>query len=199
MSLPQSDNGAAVSPVLVAGVSGSVSRDSSTRRVLEIVLNSAAAGGAQTQMLDLREFNLPFASGDWEPEQYPDVARFNDVMHAADAIVWATPEYHGSYSGVLKNAIDLGYAEYDGKLVALVGVAGGAIGAINALSHLRTVARQLHAWVVPHQVSVARSSSAFDTEGKLNDEKLHASLEQLGREVARWAKLHAGLRRQEGL
>jgi FMN reductase len=194
VSLPQPDN---TNPVLVAGVSGSVSPDSSTRRLLEIVLNSAAGAGARTQLLDLRTFNLPFASGDWKPEQYPDVARFNGIMHEADAIVWGTPEYHGSYSGVLKNAIDLGYAEYDGKLVALVGVAGGAIGAINALSHLRTVARQLHAWVLPHQVSVARASSAFDENGLLKDEKLQASVEQLGREVARWAKLHAGLRREE--
>ena len=178
--------------VRVIGICGSLTENSSTRKSLQVALRGASNEGASTELVDLRDYVLPFAGSGWSPETYPDVARLNGLVRAADAIIWATPEYHGSFSGVLKNALDLGgFEEYQGKMIALVGAAGGSIGAINALGHLRTVARQLHAWVLPAQVSVARSSHAFDTSGELIDAKLKQSLLQLGAELALFAKLHA--------
>lgn len=174
---------------------------SSTRQALVLALQAAEKAGASTQLLDLRDFRLPFAESGYTAEEFPDVARFNGIVRESDGLIWATPEYHGSFSGVLKNALDLGYfAEYEGKVVALLGTAGGQIGAINALSHLRGVARHLHAWVLPHQVSIARASSAFDEKGQLIDETLGASVEQLGREVVKWARMHRdhALQEQEG-
>lgn len=166
-------------------------QSSATQRALVLCLEAAQKAGAITQLLELRDFRLPFAESGYKAEEFPDVARFNGIVRESDGLVWATPEYHGSFSGVLKNALDLGYFnEYEGKVVALLGTAGGQIGAINALSHLRGVARHLHAWVLPHQVSIARSSSAFDEQGNLIDEKLAASVEQLGREVVKWARVH---------
>ena len=182
------------SNVHVAGICGSLSTDSSTRRALQIALGGAAGGGALTTLVDLRDLKLPFAGTDWTAQEFPDVARFNGIVRAADALIWATPEYHGSFTGALKNALDLGYEEYEGKMVALIGVAGGAIGAINALSHLRTVARQLHAWVLPRQVSIASAGKAFDEQGQLLDTTLQKALEALGTEVAKYARLHATLR-----
>ncbi|RYG71062.1 NADPH-dependent oxidoreductase [bacterium] len=175
----------------VVGICGSLSADSSTRRVLTLALEAAAAAGASTELLDLRDFHLPFAESGFDPDAYPDVARFNQIVRESDGLIWATPEYHGSFSGVLKNALDLGsFPEYKGKVVALLGVAAGQIGAINALSHLRTVGRQLHLWVLPAQVSIARAYAAFDEEGRLKDESLAASVENLGRELTKWARLH---------
>lgn len=175
----------------IVGICGSLSEGSATRRVLVLALEAAQRTGATTQLLDLREFNLPFAASDFDPAAFPDAARFNQLLRQSDGQIWATPEYHGSYSGVLKNALDLGYfEEYEGKVVALIGTAGGQIGALGALSHLRGVARQLHAWVLPSQVSIARASGAFDEDGHLRDEKLAQSLEKLGQELAKWALLH---------
>jgi NAD(P)H-dependent FMN reductase len=167
------------------------SEPSATRRALVLALEAAQEAGATTQLLDLREFRLPFASSGFDPAEFPDVARFNQLVRESDAHIWATPEYHGSFSGVLKNALDLGsFEEYEGKVVALVGVAGGQIGAINALSHLRGVARQLHAWVLPQQVSIARAYSAFDENGRLRDEKLALLFQNLGQDLTKWAHLH---------
>jgi FMN reductase len=175
----------------VVGICGSLSPNSGTRRLLALALEAAQNAGASTELLDLRDFHLPFAESGFDVDQFPDVARFNRIVRECDGLIWATPEYHGSFSGVLKNALDLGsFPEYQGKVVALLGVAGGQIGAINALSHLRTVGRQLHAWVLPAQVSLARAYAAFDDEGRLRDEKLAASVENLGRELTRWARLH---------
>ena len=142
-------------------------------------------------MLDLREFALPFAESGFEAEAFPDVARFNQLVRQSDGLIWATPEYHGSFSGALKNALDLSsFSEYEGKVVALLGVAAVQIGAINALSHLRTVGRQLHAWVLPSQLSIARAHAAFDEEGRLSDPKLAAATADLGAELVKWATLH---------
>jgi NAD(P)H-dependent FMN reductase len=175
----------------IVGICGHMKEDSATRRALVLCLEAAHQAGADTQLLELRHFVLPFAEAGYSAAEFPDVARFNGLVRESDGLIWATPEYHGSFSGVLKNALDLGYFnEYEGKVVALLGTAGGQIGAINALSHLRGVARHLHAWVLPHQVSIARSSSAFDDKGALVDEKLAAAVEQLGREIVKWARLH---------
>jgi FMN reductase len=173
------------------GICGSLNPDSGTRRVLSLALAAAQNAGATTQLLDLRTFHLPFAESGFNEADYPDVARFNQLVRESDGLIWATPEYHGSFSGVLKNALDLGsFPEYQGKVVALLGVAAGQIGAINALTHLRTVGRQLHTWVLPAQVSVARAYAAFDEDGQLRDEKLAASVEDLGSELTKWARMH---------
>ncbi len=184
-------------PLKITGICGSLNPTGATRRALILALEAAEKAGAQTQLLDLRSFVLPFAESGFEAENFPDVARFNQIVRQSDGLIWATPEYHGSFSGALKNALDLGsFAEYEGKMVALVGVAAGQIGAINALSHLRTVGRQLHAWVLPAQLSIAHAYAAFDENGRLRDEKLAAAMEELGAELVKWARVHRAMGKQ---
>ncbi|MBW3621787.1 MAG: NAD(P)H-dependent oxidoreductase [Armatimonadetes bacterium] len=178
--------------VEVVGLCGSLKERSATRRALEIALEGAAEAGARTVLVDLRDYSLPFAGMAHDPEVFPDVARLSERFREAEGILLGTPEYHGSFSGVLKNALDLmGFDEFEGKMIGLVGVAGGSIGAINALTHLRSVGRQLHAWVLPQQVSIARSYDAFDSEGRLKDPKLEERLKEIGREVAHFSCLHS--------
>ena len=76
-------------------------------------------------------------------------------------------------------------------MIGLVGTAGGSMGALNSLNHLRTVGRQLHAWVLPAQVSIGSSHKAFDADGAARDEKIQSRLHDLGRDVARFAYLHS--------
>lgn len=179
-----------LSHITVLALCGSITNNSSTRRALEIALNGARRTGAQTQLADLRDYRLPFAGQN--SDGFPDVHRLCEQCRGAQAILWGTPEYHGSYSGVLKNALDLmGFDEFQGKMIGLVGVAGGSIGAINALNHLRAVGRQLHAWVLPQQVSIAQAHKAFDAEGRLVDKDTEKRLLEMGREVARFASLHS--------
>ena len=178
----------------IVGICGSLSARSTTRRALVLALEAAREAGAQTQLLDLRELKLPFAGSDWSPDEWPDAIQMAAAIRGAHGLVWATPEYHGSFSGVLKNALDLcGIEDFEGKVVALLGVAGGQIGAIQALSHLRGVARQLHAWALPNQVSIARSFGAFDDEGRLKDEKMAQSIENLATELVKWSVVHRGV------
>ena len=190
MDFPQSQ--LADAPIIV-GICGSLSADSTTRRALELALEAARRAGGQAAMLDLRELKLPFASSDWNPTEWPDAEKLLSAIRGADGLIWATPEYHGSFSGALKNALDLAsIADFEGKTVALMGVAAGQIGAIQSLSHLRGIARQLHLWAIPAQLSIAQSYGAFDENGGLKDPKLAQSLEKMSAELVKWSAIHRG-------
>ena len=178
--------------IRVVALCGSLNNESTTRRALEIALEGAQNQGAQTELIDLRTWKLPFCGQDYDANEFPDVARLQKIFTEAHGLLWGTPEYHGSFSGVLKNALDLmGFDEISGKMVGLVGSAAGSVGALSSLNHLRSVGRQLHAWVLPAQVSIARSYEAFDENGALKDPKIDARLRDLGRDVARFAYLHS--------
>jgi FMN reductase len=187
--------------VLVAGICGSLRRDSYTRRAVRIALRGAQEVGAETRLIDLRDYHLVFCDGNEdESTLHEDVFKLRREISQAQGIILGTPEYHGGFSGVLKNALDLmGFDEIEGKMIGLVGVSGGSLGAANALNSLRTIGRALHAWVVPEQVSIPKALSVFDDSGTLKDGALEERLKAVGRQVARFAYLHTSEKAREFL
>ena len=175
----------------IVGICGSLRKGSYTRMALAVALRGAAERGAETKLIDLRDYQLGFCNGGDEGDYPKDVARLREEVRNAQGIILATPEYHGGYSGVLKNALDLmGFDEFEGKMIGLVGVSGGGLGAFGALSALRSVGRALHAWVVPEQAAVANVDEVFDEKGNCRDEKIEKRLKAVGRQVAKFAGLH---------
>ncbi|HLW78564.1 MAG TPA: NAD(P)H-dependent oxidoreductase [Terriglobia bacterium] len=175
----------------VIGICGSLRNGSLTRKALEIALSGAQEAGADTQLVDLGDYHLIFCDGKQDESGYPeDVFRLRRDVQQAKGIILGTPEYHGSFSGVLKNALDLmGFEEFEGKMLGLVGVSGGQAGALGLLG-LRNVGRALHAWVIPEQVSIAEAWKVFDAFGNLKDPDLRKRLKEVGRRVAHFACLH---------
>ncbi|MFP7736073.1 NADPH-dependent FMN reductase [Priestia aryabhattai] len=107
----------------------------------------------QSSFLDLSELLLPIFTGDNYQYETEAVKMLIEKIDKADAILLATPEYHGAMSGALKNAFDfLNSAYFANKPVALVAVSGGGKGGINALNNLRTVTRALYANVLSKQL-----------------------------------------------
>src|SRR5437016_3041683 len=108
--------------IRVVGISGSLRPGSYSKMALQVALEGAAAEGAETDLIDLRELELPFADG--REEAYPaGVQKLSRRVKEAQGIILSTPEYHGGFSGVLKNALDLmGFEEFEGKMIGLVGV-----------------------------------------------------------------------------
>ena len=182
-----------VAPVRVVGIAGSLREGNSTSAVVHIALQGAREVGAEVALLDLAEYELAFCDGREDESTYPaGVHRLRADVAAAEGIILGTPEYHGGVTGVLKNALDLmGFDEFGGEMIGLVGVSGGRMGATNALVNLRTIGRSLHAWVVPEQVSVSRSSNALNADGSLKDPELDSSVRNVGAQVARFAFLHS--------
>lgn len=187
--------------ISVVGICGSIRSGSYTRMALKIALEGAQEVGVQTQLIDLRDYHLVFCDGKEDESAYPeDVFKLRREVKQARGIILGTPEYHGGFSGVLKNALDLmGFDEIEGKMIGLVGVSGGAMGAANALDSLRTIGRALHAWLIPEQASIAEAWKVFDESGKMKNADLEDRVREVGRKVARFAYLHTSEKAQEFL
>jgi len=177
--------------IQIVGIVGSLRTGSYTRRAVETALQGSAEAGAVTRLIDLADYNLNFRDGKDESNYTPDVFRLRNEVKEAHGVILGTPEYHGSLSGVLKNALDLmGFDEFEGKMIGLVGVSGGRMGAFEALTTLRTVGRSLHAWVIPEQASVPEAWKIFAADGKIADPDIENRLKEVGQQVARFARLH---------
>jgi len=155
-------------PCKIVGISGSLRSGSYTTLAVRLALKGAEELECQTKLIDLRDYQLSFCDGKDDESQFPkDVFRLREEVKQAPGIILGTPEYHGGYSGVLKNALDLmGFEEFEGKMLGLLGVSGGAMGAFGAMNSLREVGRALHAWVVPEQASIPQAWQEFDDAGE---------------------------------
>ncbi|WP_287130133.1 NADPH-dependent FMN reductase [Candidatus Cyanaurora vandensis] len=137
-----------------------------------------APQGTMVEFFDPLAQPLPLCNGGDSYPDYPAVSLLKAKASAADVII-STPEYHGSFSGVLKNTLDLlSFTELEGKIFGAISVLGGGQNS-NALNDLRIVARWVHAWVVPEQVAIGQAWKQFDNEGKLLDPKLEERLQEL--------------------
>ena len=180
-----------VPEIRIVGLAGSLRPTSLTRNAVRCALLGAHEDGAQAQLLDLAGYDLPFLGSENERTAMNGVERFLTDLRTADGIILGSPEIHGSISGVLKNALDLtDRAVFEGKMLGLIGVAGGRMGAGETLSHLRAIGRSLHAWVVPTQVSIGAADGAFNSRGEPVDSQVGDRLRSVGREVAHFARLH---------
>lgn len=158
--------------VKIVGIAGSLRDNSYSALALQQAITRVKALGAEVETLDLRTMNLPFCNGGDEYPDYPDVVTLRNTVKEADGLILATPEYHGSVSGVIKNALDLmSFEHLSDKVVGLISVLGGQSNN-NALNDLRIIMRWVHGWVIPEQVAIGQAWQAFNEEGKLLDEKL---------------------------
>jgi NAD(P)H-dependent FMN reductase len=169
-----------------------------TRSAVSHALRGASEYGVKTSLIELRDYELVFC-GQVPEEDYPqDVFRLREEVSASQGIILGTPEYHGSLSGALKNALDLmGADQFEGKMVGLVGVAGGHLGATNSLNTMRAIGRNMHCWVIPQEVSIPDSGKMFHEDGSLADQALEQRLYELGHLVARFAILQTRIRQDE--
>lgn len=193
--------GLSAEKIRIVGICGSLRPGSYTRTAVRLALQGAQEVGAQTQLVDLRTYNLVFCDGAKDESGYPpDVFKLRAEVKEAHGIILGTPEYHGGMSGVLKNALDLmGFKEFEGKMIGLIGVSGGQMGAADALNSLRTIGRALHAWVIPEQALIPRAWQVINPDGTFKDKDIETRVKEVGRQVARFAFLHSSKQAQEFL
>ena len=166
----------------VALVCGSQRPDSVTRIALGHVADGVRDAGGRVDLIDLGAYDLP--TFDPHAHDAGDAETLRERIGEADAVVLGTPMYHGSFSGVLKNAIDYcGFEQFEGTTVGLVAVAGGGYPR-TPIDHLTDVCRTLNAWVVPETVMVPHSEDAA-YRGELSKDALRERAERLGRRVVK--------------
>jgi azobenzene reductase len=140
--------------VIIAGSNRSAA---TSTQLAEYVKLSVANKGYQAKLFDLYETPLPFYSPDKSFANDPAVTGFHQAMMKADAVVLASPEYHGGMSGVLKNALDhLGQEHFNGKPVLCLSSAGGAVG-VSSLQQMQATVRNLHGINCPEWLSIGGS------------------------------------------
>src|SRR5215204_1991978 len=185
----------------VVGIGGTMREGSTSLLALEEALRAAEEAGATTELLDLRELDLPL----YEPgkplegcgENVKDVV---EAMRGADALLWSTAAYHGTLAGVTKNALDFAQClarderpYLQDRVVGLISTAGGGMAAVNAIGAMVDAVHPLRGVVAPLSVPVTQSWKAFDEEGNIRDEGVARRLESLGRIVVEMAaKLGSG-------
>jgi FMN reductase len=169
--------------IKIVGIGGSLRSESYSQQALTLTAQRLEALGAEVEIFDLRTMNLPFCNGESDYPDYPDVERLREAVKNAHGLILATPEYHGSVSGVLKNALDLmSFEHLSNKVTGLMSVLGGQSNN-NALNDLRIIMRWVHAWVIPEQVAIGQAWKAFGADGKLLDEKLSERFDQFAQSL----------------
>jgi NAD(P)H-dependent FMN reductase len=171
----------------VVAICGSLRDTSYTRLALEHALDAAAEAGAETELIDLREWDLPLFDPD--DRDAGDAEALRRVVGDADAALLGTPVYHGMVSSALKSAFDyLGKDEFEGMTVGLLVTAGGGSYA-PTLEHLRTGVRTVHGWTLPHEVGIRGAYDAFDDDGEFVDPDIEARVWKLGRMAVEYSRL----------
>jgi len=184
-------------PTFVVALGGTTSANSSTEKALRIALEGAAAGGAETLLISGPELELPIYA--WErKERTPAAQHLIASLRRADGVIIGSPGYHGTVSGLVKNALD--YVEdmskdewpyFHGRPVGAVATGAGWQGAVMTLTTLRGIVHALRGWNTPLGVAINTSQPMFDGDGRCLDEKIDTMLRAMGREVAEAARTRA--------
>lgn len=141
----------------IAMIAGSNRENASSTELTEYAAAILKQQGHQVTVFDLYRKPLPFYSPDASFAGHESVRELNRILLESDAIALATPEYHGSLSGVLKNALDhLSQEHFGGKAVLSMSSAGGEVG-VSSLQQLQAIVRNLHGINSPEWISLGGS------------------------------------------
>jgi FMN reductase len=179
---------------LVVGIGGTIGGVSSTERALRIALDAAGREGFRTRMFGGADMaRLPL----YDPRattRTPEENEFVETMRQASAVIIASPGYHGSISGVVKNALDLleetardPHRPYLADMpVGLIATAYGWQATGSTIAALRSIVHALRGWPTPFAAAVNTQLTKFDEDGGANDAAVIEQLSLVGKQVARF-------------
>ena len=133
------------------------------------------------ELIDLRDYQLPFLYDSVAPSRRtvitdPLILKWSDKIRQADGFIMVVPEYNAGYPGVLKNALDLLYVEWNGKPIGFVGYSGGPSGGNFAITSLQPVMDELKMVPVETVIKIPTVWKALDAQGNLIDTTIATSL-----------------------
>lgn len=152
--------------------------------------------GVEVELLDLRNYPMPFYNEPVSPSAVKDGNYQNEIVRKwaakikeADAFIIVTPEYNHGISGVLKNALDSVYFEWSKKPVGFV--AYGGVGGARAVEHLRGVAVELQMAPIRNAIHIIQPRNMLDEKGDLKTgafEPFVKSVDGFLEQIIWWAK-----------
>jgi FMN reductase len=184
--------------VTVVGIGGSIRPNSQSERAMRIALDGAAEAGAKVIEVCGPDLVLPFYDPS-APDRPENARRLVDALSVADGVVLVSPGYHGTISGLVKNALD--YVEdlrggprpyLDGRAVGCVAAAQGWQASVTTLNALRSIVHALRGWPTPLGAAVNSGEVVFDDDGGCSDRAVTDTLRTIGRQVVEFAESHTG-------
>lgn len=182
-----------IAPYIVA-VGGTLRANSTTEKAMRHVLAAAQRAGARTKLISGSALQLPLYQPD-NPERCEAARDLVTELAQADGIIIGSPGYHGSISGLVKNALD--YAEdlrtdvrpyFSGRAVGCIATAGGWPGAVNTLGALRDIVHALRGWPTPLGAAINSTERAFDEQGTCQVPRVAEMLDLIAAEVMDFAR-----------
>lgn len=170
-------------PLEILVLAGSLRQASLNARLASLAAKIARTHGASVHLASMQTFDCPSYDGDREAsEGIPAPAtHLRDQIAATDAFIIAAPEYNGSVSGVLKNAIDwvsrFRPQPFNGKQALLLSASPSMAGGNRGLWALRVPLEHLGTRVYPDMFSLAQAHDAFDDDGALKNRTLQQRLD----------------------
>ncbi|MBN3801543.1 NAD(P)H-dependent oxidoreductase [Paraburkholderia sp. Ac-20336] len=186
----------------IVGIGGTLRYGSSSERVVRAVLREAQRLGASTEAIVGPELVMPMYSPE-ALERTPQAVRFLEALRRADGVVIASPAYHGSVSGLVKNALD--YTEdmrddersyFSQRAVGCVACAGGVQAGASTLATLRSIVHALRGWPTPLGVMLNTSQTLFNAEGVCVDVAATEQLRIMAGEIVMFARANASAREE---
>jgi len=173
----------------ILALAGSTREDSYNKKLVKEAAEIARQSGATVTVIDLKDFSMPFYDSDSEKnEGMPaNAKKLRDLMISSEGIIIASPEYNGSLSAVLKNALDWASRSEDGspsrdafkgKKFALISASMGPGGGSRGLAHLRAIIENVGGEVIQQQTVVPTAQNAFDQNGALQNAAIKDQLKQ---------------------
>ena len=168
----------------ILGVASSMRDSSFSTRILKLVLEKTTKIDAEIKLLNLRELQLPM----YHPERNssPELDKITEYVKWADAFVLASPDYHGSMSGVMKNFLDFFWSDFAGKTFGYI-CASHEKG-LTVMDQMRTAIRQCYGWSMPYGISV-NSDQDFNQQGNIINEHLLSRIETTARDLVVYGSL----------
>ncbi|MFC3071438.1 NADPH-dependent FMN reductase [Phenylobacterium soli] len=183
---------------LIVGLGGTIRAGSSTERALAVALRAAEAKGAETRLFG-GEFLSKLPIFDPRPgSTTPEQTALAEAVRAADGILVASPGYHGSISGVIKNALDTleltredEKPYFQGRPVGTIITADGWQAAGTTLMALRAIIHALRGWPTPFGAALNAGTSLFDEAGECREPKDAWQLATVAEQVMEFANMRA--------
>jgi chromate reductase, NAD(P)H dehydrogenase (quinone) len=176
----------------ILAFAGSLREHAYSKRVVKTAIEGAQSAGADVTYIDLRDFPMPLYNADDHVQKGFDenAAKFQRLLYEHHGLLICSPEYNGSLSGALKNAIDWASRASDefkmgevfgGKVGAIMTASPGGFGGLRCLGHLRSILSILGVNVLPSEIAVGKVHEMFDGDSEsMTNETMKNLLESLG-------------------
>jgi FMN reductase len=182
----------------IVGIGGTLRPGSSTERALSVSLAAAAKAGARTALVKGVDLLLPHYNPD-DMSRSEQSRNLVELIRRCDGLIIGSPGYHGSISGLIKNALD--YTEdlrsdervyLDGRAVGCIATGAGWQSIGSTIATLRSVVHALRGWPTPLAVGINTSMTTFDNEGRCLDQNVEQQLAIIGQQVVTFARAFPG-------